>query len=663
MSSDRLTRLVAEIMLDESPLRKSLTGLRSSIGGLAGKVAGELGRKFSDAFNASLKIGIAGAIAGAIAAVKVASDAEEIRSKFATVFATMSDEGEAFAQSLSRSVGRSVIDIRKSMADFGALFAPLGFAEKDALKLSEQVAALAIDIASFSNSTDAEAGGAIMSALLGESEPIKRFGVVLNETKVAAELMAMGVKGAATDSQKTMARWNIIWRATAQAQGDAVRTSGSFANSWKALGGAVRDLAGDLGQAFVPAATATVQTLRDAAGQLSQYRDEIVEFGRTLGGSVGGAIAKIKDFIASHKDMISGIATSLPTLAGAAIAIKAVAAALSLSGFGLISPGGAIIAGLTLFGLAAIDAKVKGQTWADSVAEWTARLFGFKNAITATNEAVDAMNANMGRTDKVRQAKKSVTSESPSDDMWTALGKMEKARDEAKQARDELMKKAQAAVNEHMAKTKQAHGNAGPLFSQRWGIAELMAYLSSEGEMRQAEALTPQIEDTQTAISAYDREIAALKAKILARQLQEGETARQRRDLQIDKTNEGKLKTGESEAKQKLTDAMAGAQGIASGVREMAAAWWGGMREQWSKQTATAAPPEISAGPPQRNEFMGLADYARNMQSSIGGSPEMKTAKATEKHTADALPILKVIADAGKATVDAILKPKPAVAT
>jgi hypothetical protein len=563
MPSDKLTTLVAEIRLDESPLRKSLAGLRSSIGGIVGKIGGEIGRQFSDAFNKSLKYGIAGAIAGAVASVKVASDAEEIRSKFATVFATMGDDAESFAQTLSRSVGRSVIDIRKSMADFGALFAPLGFAEKDALKLSEQVAGLAIDIASFSNATDAEAGQAIMSALLGESEPIKRFGVVLNETKVAAELMAMGVKGAATDVEKTTARWNIIWRATAQAQGDAARTSGSFANSWKALGGAVRDLAGDLGTVFIPAATQVVQALRESIGGLSQYRDQFADVGRAIGVVVSNfgtawelAYTSVALWLTKAYDKTATVFDAMGKFAlGGVEGIVAAVKSLAKDFVGVLS---------SMVDIARANAKL-------IAAEIASMVSGDKSGVkSAAKDAADAR----------RRLGKSLSAPvNAADAMQTAWARrVSTIRDEESGAQKIL----QGDVDRLAGQLAKAWNDTGTI-------------ADSASKAPPATAPTPATLD-----------VASMWA----------------------------------------------------GLRDAVAGIWGSVSQMTLPATDAAAPSRASTA-----SFVGLADYARNMQSSIGGSPEMKTAKATEKHTADALPILKIIADAGKATVDAILKPKPAVAT
>jgi hypothetical protein len=52
---------------------------------------------------------------------------------------------------------------------------------------------LASDLSSFNNSTPQEAIDALGAALRGESEPLRKFGVLLSADAIAAEALRMGL--------------------------------------------------------------------------------------------------------------------------------------------------------------------------------------------------------------------------------------------------------------------------------------------------------------------------------------------------------------------------------------------------------------------------------------------------------------------------------------
>ena len=63
-------------------------------------------------------------------------------------------------------------------------FVPLGFARGEAAKLSVQLTKLAVDTASFNNAQDIPTMMAFQSALVGNHEAVRRFGIVITETEL-----------------------------------------------------------------------------------------------------------------------------------------------------------------------------------------------------------------------------------------------------------------------------------------------------------------------------------------------------------------------------------------------------------------------------------------------------------------------------------------------
>lgn len=233
----------------------SLTTMRRMMGSLIGQ-ATALGAAFG------LSVGIKDAIDNA-------SRLEETLNKFNVVFGDLADSQRKWADSFAADMGRSRTEVMDFMSQAQSLIVPVGINQEQAAQMSTTLTQLSYDLASFHNATDPEAFEALRSALLGESEPMKRFGVIVNETAMKAELLKQGLDPTvATEAQKAMARYNIIISQTGQAQGDVERSSFSFANQLKSLQASWVDLSTAIGTAFLPYATVLLDYLRQLVSGL-----------------------------------------------------------------------------------------------------------------------------------------------------------------------------------------------------------------------------------------------------------------------------------------------------------------------------------------------------------------------------------------------------------
>lgn len=258
MISKRAVRFVRLYHKDDltGPLGKSLRSLKGHMNDLARHAK-------------TLAVGVAALGAAAavpiIASIKAASQAQETMSKFNVVFGKNADAMKKWGDEFSSAVGRGKTEVAGFLAGTQDLLVPLGLAGDEAEAMSKKVVQLAYDLGSFQNVADDDALRDLHAALTGSGEVMKKYGVVVNEARVKQELLNMKLDPkTATEAQKAMARFNIILAGTTAAQGDAIRTSDSFANSWKRLKATIFEAAVELGEKFLPFATQLVSALSEA---------------------------------------------------------------------------------------------------------------------------------------------------------------------------------------------------------------------------------------------------------------------------------------------------------------------------------------------------------------------------------------------------------------
>jgi hypothetical protein len=271
---------------------------------------------------------LGGLAAAAGPAVSAASDLNETMSKTSVIFGDADEALFSFAETAATSLGQTKQQALDAAATFGTFGKAAGLTGQDLAGFSTDFTKLASDLSSFNNSTPQEAIDALGAALRGESEPLRRFGVLLSADAIAAEAMRMGlvtttvseedlavatakvniafekhnqtlekygegslqaqqsalalsqaesrlnaeVEGTndkLTAQQKTLATQSLIMNATKDAQGDFGRTSDGLANSQRILTAQMKDLQANMGKILLPIVESAVSFFRDFTGVLA----------------------------------------------------------------------------------------------------------------------------------------------------------------------------------------------------------------------------------------------------------------------------------------------------------------------------------------------------------------------------------------------------------
>lgn len=298
--ADSVKRALKEIANGNSQLRKEVKGVHDEVG--------------------TLKTGAvtaAKAIAGSYAAIKIkdflkdsvnrASDLNEEISKSRAVFGSSAKSILSFSETSTKSLGISRVAAIQASATFGNLFTALKIGQPESAKMSTSLVKLAGDLASFNNVDPTEALDALRSGLVGETEPLKRFGVNLNEATLKTKAFELGLitstKEALDPATKAQASYALILEQTTTAQGDAARTIGGLAGQKRVLAAQVDDLKTKIGDKLLPA------TL-----QLTKAANE----------NLGPAVASTTDFLKDHKTIIevTAAAYGVKLVAGLAASVR-----------------------------------------------------------------------------------------------------------------------------------------------------------------------------------------------------------------------------------------------------------------------------------------------------------------------------------------------------
>ncbi len=198
--------------------------------------------------------------------IKAAGDAREAWSKFDAVFKDQAEATKRWALDFAGAVGRSTTEVGKWLSTLQDTFVPMGLARDEAAGLSKDLVKLAVDLGSFNDIADDQVILDFQSALVGNTETVRKYGIVINEANTKQEAYTAGIakQGAKlTEQDKILARYNLILAGTADAQGDALRTSDSYNNQVKNLNSQIAALSETLGEQFLPAAGDAVVVIGD----------------------------------------------------------------------------------------------------------------------------------------------------------------------------------------------------------------------------------------------------------------------------------------------------------------------------------------------------------------------------------------------------------------
>ena len=279
------------------------------------------------------------------AAIKMATDFNESLNKVDVAFKGSSAEVQAFAKNTLKSFGIAEGTALDMAALFGDMATSMGLSTSESAKLSTSLVGLAGDLSSFKNMNIAEVTTALNGIFTGETESLKRLGVVMTEDNLKSYALANGIKklySEMTQGEKVMLRYQYVTDATANAHGDFERTGGGAANQMRMLQEGLKELGNEFGQVMLPTVVKVIKGINDFIGSISKTSD----FSKKLVVIIGSLAAAIGPLLYSvglvSEKMISGFSAAQKVLK-------------SMSAFLIANPYLALAAAVAILGTAFVQ--------------------------------------------------------------------------------------------------------------------------------------------------------------------------------------------------------------------------------------------------------------------------------------------------------------------
>lgn len=298
------------------------------------------------------------------AAVKLASDYEENLNKVDVAFGKNAEEVKAWAQTATAQFGLSQNAALEATSLFGDMGTSMGLTTDEAAEMSTSLAGLAGDLSSFKNVGIDEAMTALNGVFTGETESLKRLGVVMTETNLEefAEGIGKNYKEM-SQAEKVTLRYEYVLSKTKNAQGDYARTSDGAANSLRTLKASVENLGVAFGQEILPVITPFIGKLTDMITSFGQLDEKTKQTILTIAGVaavVGPVLMVIGSIVTGIGSVISVVGTVTTALGGVSAAFTAaggaagilgaaIAAITSPIGIAIAAIGGIIAVGIVLY--------------------------------------------------------------------------------------------------------------------------------------------------------------------------------------------------------------------------------------------------------------------------------------------------------------------------
>lgn len=278
-------------------------------------------------------------------AVSLASDLQEVQNVVDTAFGEMSYKMEEFANTAIETYGISKLTSKQTGSTFMAMAKGMDIIPETASDMAISLTGLSADMSSFYNVSQDVAKTALASIFTGETETLKKFGVVMTEVNLQQFAYQQGIKKSIkemTQAEKVQLRYNFVMKQTALAQGDFAKTSDSWANQTRMLTERWKEFMTILGNGLVKVLTPVVKALNAMLEALIGVAEQVATLLGFSMESTGDAAGVMTESMEGYTDSIEEAAKAQDNLLGGYDDLNVISSDDSGSGSGAASSSGTI---------------------------------------------------------------------------------------------------------------------------------------------------------------------------------------------------------------------------------------------------------------------------------------------------------------------------------
>lgn len=328
-------KLKVNIIGDASKLTKALNTASGKLESFGSKVSG-IGKSLTTRL--TLPLGIAGG-----AAIKMASDFEESLNKVNVAFGEASGEVREFAKTTLDQFGIAEGTALDMAALFGDMSTSMGLSVDAAAEMSTALVGLAGDLSSFKNINIKEATTALNGVFTGETESLKRLGIVMTQVNLEQFAMEQGIRKTIKEmsqAEKVQLRYQYVMEKTANAHGDFANTSDGAANQMRKFQEQMKELGATFGAVILPAFTKLVKAANKILlkfRNLDEGTQKTILIIAGIAAAIGPVLVALGSMASGIGLVASGFATALPIIIKVAGAFKNLTIAMLANPVGLIA--------------------------------------------------------------------------------------------------------------------------------------------------------------------------------------------------------------------------------------------------------------------------------------------------------------------------------------
>lgn len=324
-----LAQLVVKVGADVSGVTKGLKTVENKMQGLGQKIqaTGTKMQSFGSTMTKAITLPIIGAAA---ASFKLASDMSESINKVDVAFKNNAGQVKAWSKTTLNSFGIARGTALDMAAGYGDMATSMGLSTDEAAAMSTSLVGLAGDLASFKNIGIDQANTALTAIFTGETESLKRLGVVMTQTNLDNYALSQGIQKKnqdMTQAEKVQLRYNYVMEQTKNAHGDFANTSDGAANQMRIFSESLKELGATMGENLLPIITPIIAKINDLVKRFGQASPETKKLIMIIAG-LAAALGPLLMILGS----VLGVIGSLTTIvAGLGISIAAVAAPIAIA--------------------------------------------------------------------------------------------------------------------------------------------------------------------------------------------------------------------------------------------------------------------------------------------------------------------------------------------